>query len=76
MKKWNCKEEILNDVTNSEDDNIRDYSNTSEKLEIYSNDDEDNEDSSIIQSLEEIQKNWSESFEGSDNRLEERRSYR
>ena len=70
------KEEILNDTsTNSENDNLRDYSNTSEKLEIYSNDDEDNEDSSIIQSLEEIPKKKTEveSFEGSDNRLEEKK---
>ena len=68
------KEEILNDTSsNSENDNIRDYSNTSEQLEIYSNDDEANEDSSIIQSLEEIPKKKTEmdSFEGSDNRLEE-----
>ena len=43
------KEEILNDTSsNSENDNIRDYSNTSEKLEIYSNDDEDNSPSSMV----------------------------
>lgn len=74
LKMQNKETEILNVTsTNSENDNINDYSNTSEKLEIYSNDDEDNEDSSIIESLEDLSKKKTnvESFEGTDNRLEE-----
>lgn len=66
------KEEILNDTSsNSEEDN-NDYSNTSEKLEIYSNDDTENTESSIIESLEDIPKKKTEveSSERSDDRVE------
>ena len=66
------KEEILNDTSsNSEEDN-NDYSNTSEKLEIYSNDDTENTESSIIESLEDIPKKKTEveSSERSDDRIE------
>ena len=59
--------------SNSEVD-VNVYSNTSEKLEIYSNDDEDDNDSSVIISLEDIPKKKTkmESSEGSDNRLNEK----
>lgn len=58
--------------SNSEVD-VNVYSNTSEKLEIYSNDDEEDNDSSVIISLEDIPKKKTkmESSEGSDNRLNE-----
>jgi len=66
------KEEIINDTSSNSEEDIREYSNTSEKLEIYSNDDTENSESSAIESLEEITKKKTEveSSEGSDDRVE------
>ena len=69
------EENNQNNTTSSNSEaEINVYSNTSEKLEIYSNDDEEDNDSSIIISLEEIpkKKHKMESSERTDNRLNDK----